>query len=101
MSSLIRNVNSKYSSGSTISVSKVAVSKPPMTTVAKGFCTSAPAPFENAIGKKPKLATVAVIKTGRNRKIVPCLMRSIGSLIELIFLILETRKAFNFPIKNY
>ena len=36
---------------------------PPITTVAKGRCTSAPAPTLNAIGIKPKLATKAVIHT--------------------------------------
>jgi len=34
---------------------------PPRTTVAKGRCTPAPAPLASAIGKHPKLATVAVI----------------------------------------
>ena len=38
-----------------------------MTTVASGFCTSAPAPLANAIGTKPRLATSAVITTGRSR----------------------------------
>ena len=42
-----------------------------MTTVASGFCTSAPAEFDNAIGKKPSDATVAVISTGRSRTAVP------------------------------
>jgi hypothetical protein len=35
-----------YSIGSTNSVRNVAVTKPPITTVAKGFCTSAPAPVK-------------------------------------------------------
>jgi hypothetical protein len=38
-----------------------------MTTVASGRCTSAPEFVESAMGRKPRLATVAVISTGRNR----------------------------------
>ena len=38
---------------------------PPMTTVASGRWTSAPAPVAMAIGTKPRLATSAVISTGR------------------------------------
>jgi hypothetical protein len=53
--------------GITSDVSKVEVMRPPMTTVANGRCISAPSPEDNAIGRKPKLATKAVIKTGRNR----------------------------------
>ena len=40
---------------------------PPMTTVASGRCTSAPAPVAIAIGTKPSEATSAVISTGRSR----------------------------------
>ena len=40
---------------------------PPITTVAKGRWTSAPVPVAKAIGIKPREATNAVIKTGRNR----------------------------------
>jgi len=47
------------------------VSSPPMTTVASGRCTSAPAPVEIAIGMKPRLATRAVITTGRRRVAAP------------------------------
>jgi hypothetical protein len=36
---------------------------PPITTVASGRCTSAPAPVAIAIGTKPRDATSAVIKT--------------------------------------
>ena len=60
-----------YKTGSTNSVKKVAINKPPITTVAKGFCTSAPEPLLNAIGKKPNDATKAVINTGRNLILVP------------------------------
>jgi len=41
---------------------------PPMTTVANGRCTSDPIPVLNAIGTKPRLATSAVISTGRRRR---------------------------------
>ena len=44
---------SSYSVGSTISVSRVDVTMPPITTVASGRWTSAPAPCESAIGTKP------------------------------------------------
>ena len=54
----------------------MAVIKPPITTVANGFCTSAPALLLNAIGKNPKLATVAVINTGRNLIFVPSITLS-------------------------
>ena len=38
-----------------------------MTTVASGRCISAPSLVERAIGRNPKLATKAVIRTGRRR----------------------------------
>ena len=44
---------------------------PPMTTVASGRWTSAPAPTLKAIGTKPRLATSAVISTGRKRVSAP------------------------------
>ena len=53
--------------GITSDVSRVEVISPPMTTVASGRCISAPSLVDNAIGKKPRLATKAVIRTGRNR----------------------------------
>ena len=40
-----------------------------MTTVASGRWTSAPAPWENAIGTNPRLATRPVIRMGRKRAI--------------------------------
>src|SRR5206468_7480303 len=57
--------------GKTKRVSSVDVTKPPMTTVASGRCTSAPAPVETAIGMNPTLATSAVIRTGRSRMVAP------------------------------
>ena len=44
---------------------------PPMTTGAKGRCTSAPVPTLSAIGTKPKAAINAVISTGRRRASAP------------------------------
>ena len=44
---------------------------PPITTVASGLCTSAPVPVFSAIGINPRLATSAVINTGRNRTKAP------------------------------
>ena len=42
-------------------------SSPPITTVASGRWTSAPAPWEKAMGTNPRLATSPVIRIGRNR----------------------------------
>ena len=52
-------------------VSIVEVISPPMTTVANGRCTSAPAPDEIAIGRKPMAAAAAVSITGLKRSDVP------------------------------
>ena len=54
------------------SVSRVEVIRPPMTTVASGLWISAPVAVETAIGMKPRLATSAVINTGRNLSADPC-----------------------------
>ena len=72
---LIFELKMIYNKGSTNRVRNVAVTKPPITTVANGFCTSAPALLLKAIGRNPKLATVAVIKTGRKRILVPSITR--------------------------
>ena len=63
------------------SVSNVAVIRPPITTVAKGFCTSAPADVEIAIGRNPSEATAAVMMTGRRRVRNPFSTRSVMSVI--------------------
>ena len=42
-----------------------------MTTVARGFWTSAPVPVASAIGTKPSEATSAVMTTGRKRVSAP------------------------------
>mgnify|MGYP006894100693 CR=1 FL=1 len=52
-------------------MSSVEDTIPPITTVASGRCTSAPAPTLIAIGTKPRLATRAVIRTGRSRVRAP------------------------------
>ena len=65
--------------GNTKRVRKVAMSNPPMTTVANGRCTSAPEPLLKAMGKKPNEATKAVINTGRNRIFVPFNTTCLGS----------------------
>src|SRR5262249_40947556 len=65
-----------YKAGSTTRVSNVLDTSPPITTVARGFCTSAPVPVANAMGTNPKEATRAVINTGRRRVMAPCMMAS-------------------------
>ena len=40
---------------------------PPTTTIASGFCVCEPIFVERAAGKRPKMAVMAVIITGRTR----------------------------------
>ena len=68
---------SRYRTGSTKRVSSVLDMRPPITTVANGFCTSAPVPVARAMGMNPKEATSAVISTGRNRVTAPLQYRII------------------------
>src|SRR5262245_55402976 len=68
--------NHGYTTGSTSRVSNVDVTNPPITTVASGRCTSAPADVASAIGTKPRLATNAVIRTGRNLALAPSITAS-------------------------
>jgi len=49
----------------------VELASPPITTLASGRCTSAPVDVENAIGISPKLATNAMINTGRSLRLAP------------------------------
>jgi hypothetical protein len=51
--------NTAYKTGSTRSVSNVDDTIPPITTVARGRCTSAPTPVLSAIGTNPIAATAA------------------------------------------
>ena len=60
-----------YSTGNMTSVSMVEVKSPPITTVANGRCTSAPADPLTAMGRKPSMAAAAVSMIGRRRSIVP------------------------------
>ena len=55
----------------TISVNTVETINPPMITVARGRCTSAPADVAMAIGTKPNDATSPVRNTGRRRCLHP------------------------------
>ena len=66
----------KYRIGKTINVNKVAVINPPITTVANGFWTSAPALLLIAIGRNPREATAAVNITGLNLTLVPSFILS-------------------------
>ena len=54
-----------------VEVSKVEERIPPITTVAKGLCTSAPVLVLSAMGKKPSAATKATINIGRSLSIAP------------------------------
>ena len=54
-----------------ISVSRVEVTSPPMTTTASGFWISEPGPLAVSIGTSPIAAMLAVISTGRSRRIAP------------------------------
>ena len=83
-----------YKSGRTKSVSNVANINPPITTVAKGRCTSAPAPLLSAIGIKPREATAAVINTGRKRLSPPSIT------ILTMFLIPDLYNLLNSEIKT-
>ena len=49
---------------------------PPITTVARGLCTSEPIPVFSAIGMKPNEATNAVVNTGRSRVSAPFVIAS-------------------------
>ena len=48
--------------------SSARISAPPMTTMASGFCVSAPMPCDSAAGVSPSIATKVVISTGRSRR---------------------------------
>ncbi len=52
-------------------VRAVEVTRPPTTTTASGRWTSEPGPLAKSMGKRPKAAMLAVIKTGRNRRFAP------------------------------
>ena len=66
-----------YKMGNTNNVSNVEVNNPPITTVANGRCTSAPADAEIAIGKKPKTSVKAVNIIGLILRFVPSMILSL------------------------
>ncbi len=68
----LRRPSHKYSVGNTQSVNSVLVMTPPITTVANGRCTSAPADVLVAIGTNPTLATKAVIRIVRRHWLPAC-----------------------------
>ena len=67
-------------SGNTTSVSRVEEMMPPMTTVARGRCTSLPVPTLIAMGTNPSPATRAVVSTGRSRVMAPSITASSSAL---------------------
>ncbi|HWB25330.1 MAG TPA: hypothetical protein VG738_07610 [Chitinophagaceae bacterium] len=71
----------------------VDVIKPPIATVAKGFCDSEPMPVEIAAGSKPIATINAVITTGLILETTPCKM---ASLIGNIFIAACHVSAFNY-----
>ena len=73
----------EYNAGSTKRVNSVDEIIPPITTVASGRCTSAPVPVFKAIGKKPRLATRAVIMIGRRRISAPSMIAPVNLLASL------------------
>ena len=76
---LLLLIKREYKTGNTINVRSVDEINPPITTVAKGFCTSLPAEVDKAIGKNPNDATAAVANTGLNRAAVPFKIRCVIS----------------------
>lgn len=77
LTSVLRPSSAK-NTGRTRSVSIVDVTTPPMTTVAGGRGTSAPAPMLKAIGTDRRLATKPVISTGRRRVIMQKVVSNAG-----------------------
>ncbi|MNE11684.1 hypothetical protein D3C80_1044520 [compost metagenome] len=92
--------NNRYNAGNTNRVRNVAVMSPPITTVASGRCTSAPAPLLSAIGRKPKEATAAVINTGRKRLRVPVITNCRGSVMMPSFLIRLNSESNTIPFNT-
>ena len=74
-----------YSAGRINSVSAVDNRIPPITTVARGLCTSAPVLVAKAIGRKLREATSAVISTAlepRPRSFVHGVLRRVTLLAQ-------------------
>src|SRR5450830_290832 len=68
---MARENHDTYSEGSTTRVSSVAVTSPPMTTMASGRWVSEPISRDSAMGSRPRAASMAVISTVRRRCIEP------------------------------
>ena len=54
-----------------MSVSRVDVTRPPITTIASGRWISEPGPLANSSGTRPIAAMLAVMSTGRSRRCAP------------------------------
>jgi len=65
------NAKRSYRSGRSKRVNVVALTRPPITTTAKGRWISAPGPSANRNGTNPKAAIVAVSRTGVMRRLAP------------------------------
>src|SRR5690606_16014646 len=74
-----------YNIGNTNKVNNVDVNKQPITTLARGRCTSAPAEAETAIGRKPKISVNAVSIMGRILRLVPSKILSFRLVIPSSF----------------
>ena len=83
MAAIVENISNRR--GRAIIVSIVEVNNPPITTVASGLCTSAPAPVEIAIGRNPIAAAPAVSITGRNLFLVPLIIICFISIVPFSF----------------
>ena len=62
-----------------MSVNNVELTRPPITTTARGRCTSEPIPWDSARGTNPRSATKAVVNTGRRRNRQPLTTASSSS----------------------
>src|SRR5690606_33687778 len=61
----------RYRTGNRNKVRAVAEISPPTTTMASGRCISDPGPVAKSSGTSPKAAMLAVIITGRRRRLAP------------------------------
>ena len=70
-----------------MSVSAIEVISHPTTTIASGFWSSAPTPVLQIIGRSHKTEVNAVISTGLNLIMAPCITEKwIHSLVIMAFL---------------
>jgi len=61
----------------------VLVTRPPITTMARGFDASDPMPLDIAAGNKPMAAIKAVITTGRKRSSTPAFIATANEVQEV------------------